>query len=524
MSTIITTSGVGSKFTTDALMGMGATQQDPNGRFYLDGSMVNVELSRVVAETIYIQSIFRDGQSATAKYTANPQRGGAVRVMLDTPLPFSSRTLGYGGRAGTPNNAGVINTNAPLLPANDEFMVYLNQVNDQRMIFPDLSKEYIPMDIMATKISQYAGRVSMDRDASTLAEVLAYAMFRAMNGADNIVPQGNLTADNAYADVINAVGAKLDNGDQLTGAFTYPTEGRTIIGRPRFINNLFSRKSGLIMLGGDMAQEMLKNYDLDVRMADRDYVGTGYKGYAMGFHFQSAPDYIWTLAEKYLGLPAGAFDGVSAIAVSFEATALANGIDLGIKIVDSVDVRGSLAQPLNIWGHEAFRLSYVIADANQFNTDIMSSRWGMTEATRLRPIAPEKANEDSKDLVTVPIYGTDGSIIGYKEIASVPKPNGDNIQSGLKKVRGFKAVLESGVGITLSTTTPGTTIYYTTSTGGEPADPTSASAVYSTPIQFETGVVVKAIATKAGMIPASLRFDGSTLNVEATALAISEEE
>lgn len=119
----VQTYGVASQFTKSALMGLGATETDRNGRFYVDGSMVNVELSRVIAEAIYIQDIFRDGQSVTGKYTTRPERNGAVRVMLDTPLPFASRTVSYGGRAGTNGNGGVINMNAPLMPANDEFMV-----------------------------------------------------------------------------------------------------------------------------------------------------------------------------------------------------------------------------------------------------------------------------------------------------------------------------------------------------------------------------------------------------------------
>ena len=111
----ITTYGVGSQFTKDALMGLGATETDRNGRFYLDGNMVNVELSRVIAETIYIYDIFRDGQSITGKYTATPERNGAVRVMLDTPLPFASRTVSYGGRPGTDGNAGTITAAARMV-------------------------------------------------------------------------------------------------------------------------------------------------------------------------------------------------------------------------------------------------------------------------------------------------------------------------------------------------------------------------------------------------------------------------
>lgn len=496
-----TTYGSADKFTTSALMGLGATQQDANGRFYVDGSMVNVELSRVVAEAIYIREIFRDGQSVNAKYVTGERQGGAVRVMLDTPLPFSSRTVSFGGREGTAGNAGVINTNGVELPANDEFLVYLNQVNDQMMGFPDLSNQYIPLDIMARKINQYASRVAMDRDASTLAEIIAYAFFRSLNGADNLVRKANLTAENAYADLINDVNARLDNGDPERGAFTFPTEGRTIIGRPNFINNIFSRKSGVIMLGGDMAQEMLKNYDLDVRMSDRDYVGTGYKGYAMGFHFQSAADIIWSMAEKYLGLPAGALDNVNAIAVSFDATAVGKNVDLGVKLVDATEFRGQLAQPLNIWGHEAFRLSYVIGDDTLTN-DYLTTTLGLSASVRKTPVAPKKAN--NADIIAVPILDSNGATIGFKQIASVPTPNGNNIKSGLPRVAGVNAssvgVVAQGTSVTLSTGTDGATIHYTT----DGTEPTTASQTYSTAITISADTTVKAFAVKSGLVPSAI--------------------
>lgn len=354
MSKVISTYGNVEQFVTSALMGMGATEQDANGRFYLDGSMVNVELSDVIAEAIYIQEIFRDGQSVTGKYSTD-RKAGALRVMLDTPLPSTSRTVSYGGRNGTDGNSGVINTNPALLPANDEFMIYLNQVNDQSMLFPDLGKEYLPLDVMAKKIAAYSKSVTQDRSASTLAEIIAYAFFRALNGGENLYQIADLDADNAYATACNDINAVLDNGDQVQGAFTYSTEGRTIIGRPTFINKVFNRKSGIILNGSDLAQEMLREYDLDAKFESKGYVGTGYKGHALGFHWQSAPDYIWTLAEKYLGLAAGALSHVYAIAVSFEATALGRIVDLGVKIIDANEVRGVKAQPLNVWGHEAFR-------------------------------------------------------------------------------------------------------------------------------------------------------------------------
>lgn len=427
MAKIVSTYGSVDGFVKSALMGLGATEQDANGRYYVDGSMVNVELSNVIAEAIYISEIFRDKQSVTGKYTTDRQ-AGAVRVMLDTPFPNSSRTLSYGGRKGTEGNGGIINVNPPVMPTNDEFMVYLNQVNDQAMIFADLSKEYVPLDVMAQKIAGYAKAVTEDRSASTLAEILAYAFYRSLNGGNNLVAISNLDTEDAYATAVNDLNAKLDEGDVVQGAHTFSTEGRTIIGRPAFINKVFNRKSGIILNGSDLAQEMLRSYDLDASMSNKDYVGTGYKGYALQFHWQSCPSFIWTLAEKYLGLPAGTLDNVHAIAVSYESTAMGRVIDLGVKLIDANEVRGVKAQPLNIWGHEAFRKSYVIGDSTLTN-DYLTSK-GLKADERIYPVAPKVAH--SNNAVCVPIYGKDGAIVGYREVATAPTPNGGNIQSGKK--------------------------------------------------------------------------------------------
>lgn len=508
MANIVSTFGTTESFITSALMGLGATEQDPNGRFYLDGNMVNVELSQVIAEAIYIEEIFRNGQSVTGKYTTE-RNAGAIRVMLDTPLPSTSRTLSYGGRPGTPGNSGVINVNPPLLPTNDEFMVYLNQLNDQSMIFGDVAKKYVPLDVMAKKIAGYAKSVTQDRSASTLAEIIAYAVFRSLNGGENLVNVSDLTAENAYAELINTLNSYEDNGDPAQGAYTYPTEGRTIIGRPKFVNNVFSRKSGVIMQGGDLAQAMLKNYDLDRDMSSRDYVGTGYKGYAMQQHFQSAPDFIWSLAEKYLGLPAGALNNVYAIAVSFDATAMGRVVDLGVKMIDANEVRGLKAQPINVWGHEAFRKSFIVGDETLTN-DYLTSTLGFTAEDRRRPVAPKFANKT--DQVSVPIYGEDGSIIGYKVIAEAPKPNGGNFKSGLPRVatpvanpkgQSFTGTLN----VTLTSATDGAKIYYTT----DGTTPTSKSTEYTAAIAVTATTVLQAIAIKEGMVPSAVMTEGYTL-------------
>ena len=498
------TYGTTEGFVKSALMGLGATEQDTNGRFFVDGSMVSAELSNVIAEAIYIGEIFRNGQSVTSKYTTD-RKAGAVRVMLDTPLPSTSRTLSYGGRRGTDGNGGIINVNPPIVPADDEFMVYLNQVNDQSMLFPDIKKEYVPLDVMSKKISGYANSVVQDRSASTLAEIIAYSFFRAMNGGENLYKITDLDAENAYATATADLNAKLSNGDIAQGAYTYATEGRTIIGRPTFINKVFNRRSGIILNGSDLAQEMLKNYDLDARVADRDYVGSGYRGYAMNFHWQEAPDYIWMLAEKYLGLAPGALKNVHAIAVSFEATAMGTVVDLGVKLIDANEVRGVKAQPLNMWGHEAFRKSYIIGDET-LDTTYLATTLGMKEDTRIYPVAPKVAN--GMDEIVVPVFAADGvTVTGYRAIASANKPNGGNIKSGLSQVSPFVATASAkNASVTLTTATEGAEIYYTVN-GAEPT--LTATKYDGTAIAVAEGstVTIKAVAVKSGNIPA--RYEGT---------------
>ena len=97
-----------------------------------------------------------------------------------------------------------------------------------------------------------------------------------------------------------------------------------------------------------------------------------------------------------------------------------------MKIVDATQFRGSLAQPLNIWGHEAFRKSFVVAGSDFTTTTI--SGLGFAEETKKAVVAPTDAatilNEGGSQYITVPIYGTDGSVVGYKRVLSVPTPNG----------------------------------------------------------------------------------------------------
>lgn len=421
-----------------------------DGRLYLDGTMTQAKLSEAIVEAIYVGEVFRDGQSVTKKYAVGAKAGDFVRVPLETPFPSSSRTLAIGGRPGTQGNDGIFNMNAPMMPSDSEFGIVLNQVNDQMIVFPDMAKEWMPIRTVAQRIAGYAKTVVEDRTASTLAEILAYNIYRSQNGANNIRTI-DVTAEDAYSGLLNNLSASMSNGDLLTNAHAYGTQGRTIIARPSLIEYAFNRKSGIILTGSDFAQSMLKDISFDTNLSDRDYVGNSFKGYAMGFAWQEANDYIWSLTEKYLGLAEGALANVYGVAVSYEATAASEAIDLGVKVIDANEVRGLKAQPLNAWGHEAFRLSYIIGKPGLSNDSFTTM--GFTDSERKRPVAPKDVfTKKNSDTILLPIYDVNGAIVGYKEHVNIPKPNGDNVRNSLTTVT-FTVAGTGGAAITNATLT-----------------------------------------------------------------------
>lgn len=498
----------------NVLMSNGGTQTDRYGRFFIDGQMIGVELSRAIAEAIYLNEVYQNGLNCTVKYTDDTKPGGAVRVPLEMPFKPSSRTLSYGGRKGTPGNDGIFNANSPIMPTTDEFLIYNNQLNDQDIVFPDIAKAYIPLDLMTRKIAGYGKSVAQDRTASTTAEVLLYNIFRSLNGADNIVAGFDKSQDNAYANLIANLNTILTDGDPITGALTFPTEGRCVICRASFGYGIFNKQSGVILNGSDLAQRMLREYNLSENLSERRYVGAGYIGEFGGLHFVVMPDQLWTWAERYMGLAKGSLKNIVAICLQADSLALGRAVDFGVKLQDSTYPypRGIMARPINIWGHEMFRKAILIAEGT-FNNDSLKAL-GFDENTRVYPVAPSDLTTDNDNKkITVPIYGPDNTIVGYKEIAQAQTPSGDNYRSGLDTVAIPVASVAGGSytsaqTVSLTSATDGADIYYTT----DGSEPTMAGGTkYSTALTISATSVLKAIAVKNGMVPSSIVTETYTI-------------
>lgn len=498
----------------NVLMSNGGTQTDRFGRFFIDGQMIGVELSRAIAEAIYLNEVYQNGLNCTVKYTDDTAPGGAVRVPLEMPFKPSSRTLSYGGRKGTPGNDGIFNANAPIVPTMDEFLIYNNQLNDQDIVFPDISKAYIPLDLMTRKIAGYGKSVAQDRTASTTAEVLLYNIYRSLNGADNIVAGFDKSQDNAYANLIAQLNTVFTDGDPITGALTFPTDGRCVICRASFGYGIFNKQSGVILNGSDLAQKMLRDYNLSENLSDRRYVGSGYIGEFGGLHFVVMPDQLWTWAERYMGLAKGALKNVVAIALSADSLALGRAVDFGVKLQDSTYPypRGVMARPINIWGHEMFRKAILIAEGT-FNNDNLKAL-GFDENTRVYPVAPaDLAADNDNHKITVPVYGPEGNIVGYQQIAQGQSPSGDNWRSGLSAVDTPVASVKGGSytgaqAVTLTSGTDNAEIYYTT----DGSTPTVAGGTkYAEAITVSATTTLKAMAIKNGMVPSGVMTEEYTI-------------
>lgn len=501
----------------NVLMGSGATQQDPNGRFFLDGQMANVEISRAIVESIYFEELFQSGVNCTSEYTADTRPNGAVRIPLDTLLIPSSRTVSYGGRKGTPGNDGVFNANPPVMPGMDEALLYLNQVNDQDLVFPDITKEYIPLNVMSNKVAAYGRSVGQDRSASTLAEIIGNCIHRALNGGDNLITGFDGTQDNAYANLIAQLNALFMGGDPITGAMTFPVDGRIILLRPSAFN-IFNKNSGVILNGSNLAQEMLRDFDLSKNMSERRFVSQYFIGEFGRLLFFIVPDAIWNMAEAYLGLAAGSLKGLQGIAYHAGSLAVGRVVDLGVKLQDTASPypRGIMARPVNMWGHEMLRKGWLIGDST-FTLDYLADTLNIPADAKLYPIAPKNLGEvifgaNKAATIDMPMFGEDGSVIGFKRVAKGQYPTGDNYRSGMPHCAPVVASVPGGdyastQSVTLTTATTGASIYYTV----DGSTPTAESTKYTTAVSIASSQTLKAIAVLDGYAPSNVTVENYTI-------------
>ena len=194
------------------------------------------------------------------------------------------------------------------------------------------------VDLAEAELTNLSGQVNKNINAVTFAVQLATSFNASMPNA--------VTLDASNPDYLAAIidaGAKLDDGNPAQGIDAYPDDYRAVFIRSAAKASLM--KKGQIIIGGSNdAQTILRKGGLDVDTTP-DVAATGYLGEVDGMPVYMASKAVWALAEKYMGLTAGALDGVEMLVVSGIGTGRALAFNSAIKIIDSPRGQGRRLQP-----------------------------------------------------------------------------------------------------------------------------------------------------------------------------------
>ncbi len=188
------------------------------GYTYINGSLMPKALSRILARSIRAGRIVRPGVGMTEEFIGalDPATIMSVTVQLQKNIGIHTRTLRDGGKAGTPYNDGLINTNRKIIPATTPLEIPVRQIDDQPLFFPRLMLETMLFDEVAETMGNFFDNEINSIDSYHLAKMVAYAVYRnnTDQNANNFV---EVDRDNAYNDLemikmISQVEYMLANG------------------------------------------------------------------------------------------------------------------------------------------------------------------------------------------------------------------------------------------------------------------------------------------------------------------------
>lgn len=402
------------------------------GYTYINGSLIPNAISALPARAIRAGRIVRPGIGMTEKFTANidPKSVNNVTVQLQTNVGVRARTLKGNADAGTIGNNGLINIKPKIVPSTTPFDIPLRQMEDQPFFFPQMQLETMLFDEVAETIANYMDNTNNGMDSYHMAKALAYSMWRGArslaSGASKTDPANyknvilldstKVNDENYMIGIMNKITSTMSNGDPEMQLMTF-NGPREMALRSEVIGWLKTPKTGFIT-NSDIATRLLYEPNFDIREAER--YGTQNRGGIQGYELQEAPQGIWTLVEKWQGLPEGALDKVYGIIFTPQAYAAGGVGKKEMKLLQSTEHDGVVAFPYIKYGGAAYRIMYIIADPS----------WKVPAALQnadyaARVVAPEEWYSDGLEPIERIITDAEGNPVGVDVIANVLKPNGD---------------------------------------------------------------------------------------------------
>ena len=325
---------------------------------YVNEATLKRIMSSRVKENIF-QGIFtRPNEAVTEKFSDDTD-ASEIQVIRIKPNSKDARELG------ADKNGAWFNSTDASTPTTEAYGIKIITTIDDMIDIPTNQQDMMNVDVAEAELSNLAGRVNKNVNAITFATQLAKNFNDVQAGS---IADNKITLDASNPDYLGAIieaGAKLDDGNEAQGIDAYPDDNRAVFIRSGAKASLL--KKGQIIIGGSNdAQSILRKGGLDVDTTP-DVSATGYLGEVDNMPVYMASKSVWALAEKYMGLDAGALNGVEMLVVSGIGTGRALAFNNAIKMIDSPNGQGRRLQPKYRFGAECWdALSVVPVVANSF--------------------------------------------------------------------------------------------------------------------------------------------------------------
>lgn len=372
-------------------------------------------LANSVLESIVQGMIEDEGRGVTQMFSTDTS-GAQIRAIRIKPLTQEARELGAS------LNGGNFPTTTEE-PTTDAVGIDVITVIDEPIDIAQASMDMIPIDLLDKTKDNIARLIDKNVNAMTIAGKVAKTL-----GDSTITPTSFTVATDKITDKIVDAISELDNGDATNGIDVFPEDDRVFVVRAIYKGNLYKSDKGVFVIGGsNYAQQMFANGQLSPDTKPTK-VANGYMGDVYGLPAHMASDPIWTLAERYLGLPAGELAGVVGYVSSGLANSRAIAHNQKIKIIDAPNGQGVRLQPLYRMGFEswfgkgnAFIVTSTFVNPFEKLAGYLSTYVPKAKAPKSRATVALTVSASTKT-ITATVTGSTVGVIQYKwvELANIP--------------------------------------------------------------------------------------------------------
>lgn len=326
---------------------------------YINEATLKRVMTKKVKENIFQNIFTKPNEAVTEKFSEDTDAAEIQVIRVKPKTDCDAREIGSTVNGGWFNNKDASN------PTTAAYGIKIVTTIDDLIDIPTNQQDMMNVDLAEAELGNLAGRVYRNVNALTFAAQLS----KNFNDIANEAIASNwvkLAASNPdYLGAIIEANAKLDDGNEAEGIDAYPDRMRAVFVRSAAKAALL--KKGQIIIGGsDSAQRILRGGGLDTETRP-EVATTGYLGEVDNVPVYMASKAVWALAERYLGLTAGALDGVQMLAVSAIGTGRALAFNSAIQIGDCPLGQGRRIKPKYRMGAECWdALSVVPITLNAF--------------------------------------------------------------------------------------------------------------------------------------------------------------